>query len=997
MSKRVWKSICAMGIAISMVMPMAEPLTVVAEEAAQISENVVASGVCGDNLEWSLNTENVLTISGEGDMYDWDVGDAPWTSSGYYSIQEVIIGDGVTSVGSYAFYEKTNVTKITIGEKVTQINENAFAYIGIRELVIPNSVEVIDDWAFAGGYLEHVFFGKGIKRIGYGAFSGQPLKTVEIYEGTIEDIQIEEENGILNEIKGEGGIDEDEDDEELENALKETYILEHIEFSESQEYYEKILHTFDSPLRFVMGDVETDIYLKGYNLLDQVNAALAGEVTLEGDEELYELILGSILKENQANIGEVYQANYTNEIIDLCEKISQVSEMNQSVYEEIGKVLKRMKESKSSLDEFIELVDQFFEYANTMSKDQLLKCIEKVCSSDFDALNIGIDYVEMIFSTIEGVVQYLANANAYLNTSSYFKDVLLQTAQYATDNPDLYYAINKFVDELEEYKVDSANKVAEYAYNEFIDQGGEFVLNTLSRTAMTGVDKIISQIPVLKNYVYLKWLLSAGQIFIDLSTEMEQRKYFGELLEKHHDMIEPLFCAIEAYKSELDAEDFESAVRFDYAIGLYKTLVKVSAKCGAEYEKGVLKDTIMNTIPGESYLEKTRASWCSTAIHLMSYEELEYNNLQCHSENLIYDHKTDSITYKSDDLMCYTVGCPVNVIVETDAGEKIAELSGENSYIKQGYEKYFFVVENGGEDIKIAVVPSNYKVTLKGTDIGTMDVVTNNIMSGNVENPKGFYNIPVTSTTEGYFDQSTDTLVVDNKIYTEDTVDHQHSYDSPKFDWSEDLSMCTAQFRCNACHFTQKLECTVENLLDVMDANTQIARHVRKAKVEVDGRIYEDVKTKVIYPSGETTIQSDGWVSVGDNNWKYIYMGQEVVSNWISITEADPYNNNEVGEVWYHFGADGLMQRGWIVDETGWKIYLLDSNGRMMHSQWVNAPKNTELNRPAGIYHLTDDGAVQMNGWALAKNSQTVYWYCNPGTGLFEKNNPGSWSGKKLW
>ena len=142
---------------------------------------------------------------------------------------------------------------------------------------------------------------------------------------------------------------------------------------------------------------------------------------------------------------------------------------------------------------------------------------------------------------------------------------------------------------------------------------------------------------------------------------------------------------------------------------------------------------------------------------------------------------------------------------------------------------------------------------------------------------------------------------------------------------------------------------------------------------------------------------SDGWKKVGDNDWSYIRDGERVVSDWVYVMEEDPYNNNEVGEVWYHFGADGLMQRGWIVDETGWKVYLLDSNGRMMHSDWVNAPKNTELNRPAGIYHLTDDGAVQMNGWALAKNSQTVYWYCNPGTGLFEKNNPGSWSGKKLW
>lgn len=99
-------------------------------------------------------------------MYNGIVGDAPWTSSDYYSIQEVIIEDSVTSVGSYAFYEQSNITKITIGEEVKQINENAFVYTGIRELVIPNSVDVIIDWAFAGVYLEQVSLGKGMKKIG---------------------------------------------------------------------------------------------------------------------------------------------------------------------------------------------------------------------------------------------------------------------------------------------------------------------------------------------------------------------------------------------------------------------------------------------------------------------------------------------------------------------------------------------------------------------------------------------------------------------------------------------------------------------------------------------------------------------------------------------------------------------------------------------------------------------------------------------------------------
>ena len=135
----------------------------------------------------------------------------------------------------------------------------------------------------------------------------------------------------------------------------------------------------------------------------------------------------------------------------------------------------------------------------------------------------------------------------------------------------------------------------------------------------------------------------------------------------------------------------------------------------------------------------------------------------------------------------------------------------------------------------------------------------------------------------------------------------------------------------------------------------------------------------------------DGWRDLGDGNWGYIRNGERVVSDWVVVEEADPYNNNEVGEVWYHFGADGLMQRGWIVDETGWKIYLLDSNGRMMHSQWVNAPAQESLNRPAGMYKLTDDGAVQMNGWAKSVDNENIEWFCNAGNGLFEVDNPASW------
>ena len=62
-----------------------------------------------------------------------------------------------------------------------------------------------------------------------------------------------------------------------------------------------------------------------------------------------------------------------------------------------------------------------------------------------------------------------------------------------------------------------------------------------------------------------------------------------------------------------------------------------------------------------------------------------------------------------------------------------------------------------------------------------------------------------------------------------------------------------------------------------------------------------------------------------------------------------------------------------------------------MNSKWVNAPAQESLNRPAGLYHLTPDGAVQMNGWAESVDNENILWFCNAGNGLFEVDNPTSW------
>lgn len=77
------------------------------------------SGSCGESLNWSLNTETtVLDITGSGEMYDYDYDGSPWYDN-RYSITSVNLPNGITYIGSYAFYDCDNLHSVTIPENVT--------------------------------------------------------------------------------------------------------------------------------------------------------------------------------------------------------------------------------------------------------------------------------------------------------------------------------------------------------------------------------------------------------------------------------------------------------------------------------------------------------------------------------------------------------------------------------------------------------------------------------------------------------------------------------------------------------------------------------------------------------------------------------------------------------------------------------------------------------------------------------------------------------------
>ena len=130
------------------------------------------SGTCGKNLQWKLTDEGVLTITGIGEMKDWGRNARPW--SPYSDVKQVIIGDGVTTIGGSAFSYCSSLTSLTIPNSVTDIGSSAFSGCSsLTSVTIGNSVTEIGGYAFSGcSSLTSLTIPNSVTDIGSSAFSG---------------------------------------------------------------------------------------------------------------------------------------------------------------------------------------------------------------------------------------------------------------------------------------------------------------------------------------------------------------------------------------------------------------------------------------------------------------------------------------------------------------------------------------------------------------------------------------------------------------------------------------------------------------------------------------------------------------------------------------------------------------------------------------------------------------------------------------------------------
>ena len=127
-----------------------------ASNCADGEENCWDCSKTADDLCTARKKGDELTITGTGEMKNYNlsgrgdnaISDSPWGTN----ITKVIIGEGITSVGRDAFIGAVNLKDVSIASTVTTIGWESFYHTGIKHLVLPDSVQTIENYAFQRCY-----------------------------------------------------------------------------------------------------------------------------------------------------------------------------------------------------------------------------------------------------------------------------------------------------------------------------------------------------------------------------------------------------------------------------------------------------------------------------------------------------------------------------------------------------------------------------------------------------------------------------------------------------------------------------------------------------------------------------------------------------------------------------------------------------------------------------------------------------------------------------
>ena len=127
-----------------------------------------------DVLSWNFDVATgILSIHGTGPMRAY-INEVPEWEQYKDSIHTIILDDGITSVGAYAFYNYTSLQEVRLPDSVEVIDQSAFDYDWeLRKITIPASLKYVGNRAFYNTLLwepSDLVFPEGCEVIGDSAF-----------------------------------------------------------------------------------------------------------------------------------------------------------------------------------------------------------------------------------------------------------------------------------------------------------------------------------------------------------------------------------------------------------------------------------------------------------------------------------------------------------------------------------------------------------------------------------------------------------------------------------------------------------------------------------------------------------------------------------------------------------------------------------------------------------------------------------------------------------
>ena len=161
------KKLLSVMLAVTLSVSCMTPLIALAEEDVVTNDgagDIVRAGSCGENATYTLDTDGVLTISGNGEIDD--------TFMSWNDVNSVNILPEITRIGAGAFDGCSNLSNISIPEGVTAIGNDAFRDCSsLSSISIPASVTNIGDCAFSRcSSLSSINIPENVTSIGWAAF-----------------------------------------------------------------------------------------------------------------------------------------------------------------------------------------------------------------------------------------------------------------------------------------------------------------------------------------------------------------------------------------------------------------------------------------------------------------------------------------------------------------------------------------------------------------------------------------------------------------------------------------------------------------------------------------------------------------------------------------------------------------------------------------------------------------------------------------------------------